>query len=161
MVAHTKVPRSRSADNKWLIYNAGLLNAILGLSSRHLALNPKLDKHDMPRKEENALQYYYQTLHYVQKAMKYLGYQTSLGLLSTTLIISAYEMLDNSTKDWERHVEGVFLIRRFQTIHGESGGLHSTVWWAWLCQDIWAAFREKRKTLTFWVPQKSISVLEC
>src|SRR5699024_7365163 len=55
--------------------------------------------------------------------------------------------------------EGVFLIQRSQTIHGESGGLHSAVWWAWLCQDIWAAFREKRKTFTFWVPQKPLSAL--
>ncbi|KAJ5737920.1 uncharacterized protein N7483_003045 [Penicillium malachiteum] len=141
------------------IHNAGLLNAILALSCRHLALNPKLGKSNTPIKEEEALQYYYQTLHYVQKAMKYSGYQTSLELLSTTLIISAYEMLDNSSKDWERHLEGVFLIQRSQTIHGESGGLHSAVWWAWLCQDIWAAFREKRKTLTFWVPQKPLSVL--
>ena len=113
----------------------------------------------MPNKEEAALQYYYQTLHYVQKAMQYSGYKTSLELLATTLIISAYEMLDNSTNGWERHLEGVFLIQRSQTIHGESGGLHSAVWWAWLCQDIWAAFREKRETLTFWVPRKPLSEL--
>lgn len=91
--------------------------------------------------------------------MQYSTYKTSLELLATTLIISAYEMLDNSTNGWERHLEGVFLIQRSQTIHGESGGLHSAVWWAWLCQDIWAAFREQRKTLTFWVPQKPLSVL--
>lgn len=113
----------------------------------------------MPHKEEAALQYYYQTLHYVQRAMQYSSYKTSLELLATALIISAYEMLDNSTNDWERHLEGVFLIQRSQTIHGESGGLHSAVWWAWLCQDIWAAFREKRKTLTFWIPQKPLSAL--
>ncbi|KAF9888295.1 hypothetical protein FE257_008868 [Aspergillus nanangensis] len=141
------------------IHNAGLMNAILALAFRHLALNPRLDKENVPGKEEAALQYYYQTLHYVQKAMQYSGYKTSLELLATTLIISAYEMLDNSTNDWERHLEGVFLIQRSQTIHGESGGLHSAVWWAWLCQDIWAAFREKRKTLTFWVPQKPLSTL--
>lgn len=135
------------------------MNAILALASRHLALKPRLDNENMPNKEEAALQYYYQTLHYVQKAMQYSSYKTSLELLATTLIISAYEMLDNSTNDWERHLEGVFMIQRSQTIHGESGGLRSAVWWAWLCQDIWAAFREKRKTLTFWVPQKPLSSL--
>lgn len=135
------------------------MNAILALAFRHLALNPRLETQSMPNKEESALQYYYQTLHYVQKAMQHSGYKTSLELLATTLIISAYEMLDNSTNDWERHLEGVFLIQRSQVIHGESGGLHSAVWWAWLCQDIWAAFREKRKTLTFWVPQKPLSAL--
>jgi hypothetical protein len=68
-------------------------------------------------------------------------------------------MLDNSTNDWERHLEGVFLIQRSQVIHGESGGLHVAVWWAWLCQDVWAAFREKRKTFTFWTPQKPLGSL--
>ncbi|OJI88395.1 hypothetical protein ASPTUDRAFT_61042 [Aspergillus tubingensis CBS 134.48] len=141
------------------IHNAGLMNAILALAFRHLALNPRLDQENMPNKEAAALQHYYQTLHYVQRAMRFSSYKTSLELLATALIISAYEMLDNSTNDWERHLEGVFLIQRSQTIHGESGGLHSAVWWAWLCQDIWAAFREKRKTLTFWVPQKPLSAL--
>ncbi|KAL4891989.1 fungal-specific transcription factor domain-containing protein [Aspergillus ambiguus] len=141
------------------VRNAGLMNAILALAVRHLALNPRLDNNSMLNKEEAALQYYYQTLHYVQRAMRYSSYKTSLELLATTLIVSAYEMLDNSTNDWERHLEGVFLIQRSQTIHGESGGLHSAVWWAWLCQDIWAAFREKRKALTFWVPQKPLSSL--
>ncbi|KAE8154865.1 hypothetical protein BDV25DRAFT_126287 [Aspergillus avenaceus] len=141
------------------IHNAGLMNAILALAFRHLALNPRLDHHQLANKEESALQYYYQTLHYVQKAMQYAQYKTSPELLATALIISAYEMLDNSSNDWERHLEGVFLIQRSQTIHGESEGLHSAVWWAWLCQDTWAAFREKRKTRTFWVPQKPISVL--
>lgn len=135
------------------------MNAILALAFRHLALNPRLDQETMPNKEAAALQYYYQTLHYVQRAMRFSSYKTSLELLATALIISAYEMLDNSTNDWERHLEGVFLIQRSQTIHGESGGLHSAVWWAWLCQDIWAGFREKRKTLTFWVPQKPLSAL--
>ncbi|OGM51128.1 hypothetical protein ABOM_000020 [Aspergillus bombycis] len=139
------------------VHNAGLMNAILALAFRHLALNTRLDNHQMPSKEEAALQYYYQTLHYVQRAMQYSHYKTSPELLATALIISAYEMLDNSSNDWERHLEGVFLIQRSQTIHGESGGLHSAVWWAWLCQDTWAAFREKRKTLTFWVPQKPLS----
>ncbi|KAJ6072303.1 hypothetical protein N7467_010388 [Penicillium canescens] len=140
------------------IRNAGLLNAILALACRHLSLNPRLDNEDSPNKEA-ALQYYYQTLHYVQRAMQKSSYMTSWELLSTTLIISAYEMLDNSSNDWERHLEGVFLIQRSQVIHGESGGLQAAVWWAWLCQDVWAAFREKRKTLTFWTPHKPLSAL--
>jgi hypothetical protein len=44
-------------------------------------------------------------------------------------------------------------------IHGDSGGLKAAVWWAWLCQDVWAAFRERRKTLTFWVPKKTYADL--
>ncbi|OJJ79394.1 uncharacterized protein ASPGLDRAFT_1047817 [Aspergillus glaucus CBS 516.65] len=105
------------------------MNAILALASQHLALNTWLDENNIPNKEEEALQYYHQTLYYVQRAMQYPSYQTSLELLTMTLIISAYEMLDNSTNDWEWHLEGVFLIQRSQTIHGESSGLHSAVWW--------------------------------
>ncbi|KAL4804487.1 fungal-specific transcription factor domain-containing protein [Aspergillus unguis] len=136
--------------------NAGLLNAILALSSRHLSLNS--DAHNQSHREAS-LQYYYQTLHYVQKAMQYSSYKTSLELLATTLIISTYEMLDDSSQDWQRHLEGVFLIQRSQVIHGDSGGLKAAVWWAWLCQDVWAAFRERRKTLTFWVPKKTYADL--
>ena len=138
--------------------NAGLLNAILALSCRHLSLNPEVTSDKQPRREMS-LQYYYQTLHYVQKAMQYSSYKTSLELLATTLIISTYEMLDDSCKDWERHLEGLFLIQRSQVIHGESKGLKSAVWWARLCQDVWAAFREKRKTLTFWTPKKPYTPL--
>ncbi|KAL4886965.1 fungal-specific transcription factor domain-containing protein [Aspergillus karnatakaensis] len=138
--------------------NAGLLNAILALSSRHLSINPDSPSPDQAHREMS-LQYYYQTLHYVQKAMQYSSYKTSLELLATTLIISTYEMLDDSSQDWQRHLEGVFLIQRSQVIHGDSGGLKSAVWWAWLCQDVWAAFRERRKTLTFWVPKKTYADL--
>ncbi|KAL5050532.1 hypothetical protein BDW71DRAFT_102098 [Aspergillus fruticulosus] len=138
--------------------NAGLLNAILALSSRHLSLNPRNVSYDQPHRG-NSLQYYYQTLHYVQRAMQYSSYKTSLELLATVLIISTYEMLDDSSQDWQRHLEGVFLIQRSQVIHGDSGGLKSAVWWAWLCQDVWAAFREKRKALTFWVPKKTYADL--
>ncbi|KAL3479968.1 fungal-specific transcription factor domain-containing protein [Aspergillus californicus] len=138
--------------------NAGLLNAILALSSRHLSLNPQGPTQDQSHREAS-LQYYYQTLHYVQKAMQYSSYKTSLELLATTLIISTYEMLDDSSQDWQRHLEGVFLIQRSQVIHGDSGGLKSAVWWSWLCQDVWAAFREKRKTLTFWIPKKTYASL--
>ncbi|KAL2870459.1 Zn(II)2Cys6 transcription factor [Aspergillus lucknowensis] len=139
--------------------NAGLLNAILALSSRHLSLNTEGPSRDHQPHRKASLQYYYQTLHYVQKAMQYSSYKTSLELLATTLIISTYEMLDDSSQDWQRHLEGVFLIQRSQVIHGDSGGLKSAVWWAWLCQDVWAAFRERRKTLTFWVPKKTYADL--
>lgn len=86
--------------------------------------------------------------------MQYETYHTSLELLATTLIVSTYEMLDGSSRDWERHLQGVFWIQRSQVIHGDSGGLRGAVWWAWLCQDVWAAFRDKRKVFTFWKPEK-------
>lgn len=138
--------------------NAGLLNAILALSGYHHSL----DENVPPEKrtdQNSALQYYYQTLHYVQKAMRYSTYQHSLELMATTLIISTYEMLRGSRRDWQQHLQGVFWILRSRQIEVEISSLESTTWWAWLRQDIWGAFREKRRTYSTWVPKKSYSEL--
>ena len=134
--------------------NVGLLNAILALSTRHLSLNPHLTQGILYTRND-ALEYYHSTLKYVQKAMQYDSYNTSDELLATALIISAYEMLDGGRRDWERHLQGVFGIQRSQVIHGDSGGLRGARWWSWLCQDCWAAFRDKRKPFTFWKPQRT------
>jgi hypothetical protein len=133
--------------------NVGLMKSILALSARHISLNPGVipeQTHD----RNDALQYYNETLHYLSKAMQYDTYKTSLELLATALIVSTYEMLDGSGKDWERHLQGVFWIQRSQVIQGDSKGLKQAVWWTWLQQDVWAAFREKRKTFTFWKPTR-------
>ncbi|KAK4934817.1 hypothetical protein LTR10_024010 [Elasticomyces elasticus] len=140
------------------MYNVGLLNAILTLSIRFVSLNPSLEMGDNLERG-NALRYYHESLHYVQNAMQYTSYLTSLELLATTLIISTYEMLDGSGRDWERHLQGVFGIQRSQVIHGDTGGLRAAVWWAWLQQDVWAAFRDKRRVFTFWRPVKTFSDL--
>ncbi|KAJ3549802.1 hypothetical protein NM208_g300 [Fusarium decemcellulare] len=60
----------------------------------------------------------------------------------------------------ERHLKGVFWIQRSQNVNGASGGLRQAVWWAWLRQDIWAAFREKRPCLSFWVPLEEYHELD-
>ncbi|KAH9217938.1 hypothetical protein DL95DRAFT_434513 [Leptodontidium sp. 2 PMI_412] len=136
--------------------NVGLMKAILALSARHISLNPGIAA-ERPNDRNDALQYYNETLHYLSKAMQYESYKTSLELLATALIVSTYEMLDGSGKDWERHLQGVFWIQRSQVIHGDSKGLKQAVWWAWLCQDVWAAFQEKRKTFTFWKPARTFA----
>ena len=133
------------------------VNAILALSARHLSLSRTANEEQGDR--SIGLKYYYETLHYLQKAMSYDSYTTSLELLATTLIVSTYEMLDDIGSGWERHLKGVFWIQRSQVIQGESGGLRSAVWWAWLRQDVWAAFRERRKTLSFWTPTKAYKML--
>jgi hypothetical protein len=86
--------------------------------------------------------------------MRYPTYQNSLELMATTLIISTYEMLRGSRKDWQQHLKGVFWILRSRQIEVEASSLESTTWWAWLCQDIWVAFRERRRTYSTWVPKK-------
>ncbi|GKT75027.1 zn(II)2Cys6 transcription factor [Colletotrichum tofieldiae] len=112
------------------------------------------------RDPNDALRHYYKTLHYIQEAMQHDTYKASLELLATSSIVSAYEMLDGSRQDWERHLKGVFCIQRSQGIHGDSLGLKQAVWWAWLCQDIWAAFREKRRPFTFWRPLRTMDELD-
>ncbi|KAK1546731.1 catalytic activity protein [Colletotrichum paranaense] len=135
-----------------------LLNAVLALSARHLSLSTHSED-TQTRDPNDALRYYYKTLHYIQEAMQYDTYKTSLELLATSITVSAYEMLDGSRQDWERHLKGVFWIQRSQVIHGDSMGLKQAVWWAWICQDVWAAFRERRRPFTFWRPLKTLDDL--
>ncbi|KAF5661130.1 Zn(II)2Cys6 transcription factor [Fusarium denticulatum] len=144
------------------LHNVGLMNAILALSARHLDIVNR----DMPAyaaglrpTHDETIGYYNKTLHYCQEAMQYHSYKMSLELLASAFIISAYEMLDGSNADWEKHLKGVFWIQRSQTIHGHSDGLRQAVWWAWLCQDVWAAFREKRRPFTFWMPNRYLADL--
>ncbi|GIZ38864.1 hypothetical protein CKM354_000226300 [Cercospora kikuchii] len=132
--------------------NLGLLSAILALSARHMSVSLRRTIAEKAHARDQALKYYYESLHSLRTDMQHTSFQFSEELLATTLIISAFEMLDGSPQDWQRHLEGVFGIQRSQVIHGDSGGVKGAVWWAWLCQDIWAAFRGKRKVFTFWRP---------
>ncbi|KAM0215276.1 hypothetical protein ACHAQI_003056 [Fusarium lateritium] len=140
------------------VRNAGLLNSILALSCYHQSLDETIPSNQRPD-QNTALQYYYQTLHYVQKAMRYATYQNSQELMATTLMVSTYEMLRGSRKDWQQHLQGVFWILRSRQIEVETSSLESTTWWAWLRQDIWVAFREKRRTYSTWMPKKGYAEL--
>lgn len=153
------------------LHNVGLLKSLLAVAARHMTLhgielpldaNPNvqtpgsslggLDTHE-------ATQYYYETLTYLSHTMAYPSYTKSLEILATAIMIGAYEMFDGSNRDWERHLKGAFWIQRCQDNDGESGGLRTAVWWAWLRQDIWAAFRDRRKALTIWQPKKPLHSL--
>ncbi|TQV93665.1 hypothetical protein V2A60_004163 [Cordyceps javanica] len=108
------------------------------------------------------IRYYYETLQYVRETLKYPSYSHSEELLATALTISVYEMLDESdgSGNWQRHLKGIFWIQRSQDVDGGCGGLRQSVWWAWLRQDLWAAFRESRACLSFWVPSRAIHDLD-
>lgn len=145
---------------KLALRNVGLLNAMLALSIRHITIC-HLDLGQPAFIQEDSLHYYNESLQYLRRTLQYESYHTSDELLATTLIISAFEMLGNgSSRDWERHLQGVFWIQRSQVIHGDSGGLRGAVWWAWICQDVWAAFRDKRKVFSFWKPERSLEDLK-
>ena len=79
--------------------------------------------------------------------------------MATTLIVSTYEMLRGSRRDWQQHLQGVFWILRSRQIEVEASSLESTTWWAWLRQDIWVAFRERRKAYSTWAPKKGYAEL--
>lgn len=131
------------------------MKAILALTSRLATVTVQAETFDASL----PVQYYYETLHYVREALQYTSYTRSEELLATVIITSTYEMLDDSKGNWTRHLKGVFGIQRSQDVHGASGGLRQSVWWAWLQQDLWAAFREKRRCFSFWRPAKDIPEL--
>ncbi|PYH98095.1 Zn(II)2Cys6 transcription factor [Aspergillus ellipticus CBS 707.79] len=157
--------------------NIGVMKALLAVSSRHLSRwHAEKDqgrgagvvryKDDGTRSEEFpvadrnvSVQYYYETLQYLNKAMRYPSYAYSHEVISTALLISTYEMIDGSNQDWERHLKGWFWIQRFQNNNGECGGLRQAVWWSWLRQDMWAALRERRRLFSFWKPTRPVSTL--
>ncbi|KAL2803271.1 hypothetical protein BJX63DRAFT_437072 [Aspergillus granulosus] len=143
--------------------NLGLMKAILALSARYSTLTTPISNaiadtstatESTPIDPNEAIQFYYETLHYVSTALQYNTYKHSEELLATAIVISTYEMLDasNHNSNWQRHLKGVFWIQRSQDVNGSSGGLRQAVWWAWLRQDVWAAFRERRRCFSFWGP---------
>ncbi|KAI1362310.1 hypothetical protein F5Y08DRAFT_312401 [Xylaria arbuscula] len=136
--------------------NLGLLRAILALAARHNAMVQARSGNQISDHSQ-AIQYYYETLLYVQTALKYNSYVHSEELLGTAIVISTYEMLDESDSNWQRHLKGVFWIQRSQNVNGASTGLRQAVWWAWLRQDLWAAFRERRRCFSFWRPVKDLN----
>ncbi|CAG7936283.1 unnamed protein product [Penicillium nalgiovense] len=110
-------------------------------------------------------QYYYETLQYLSQTLLYPPYAESREILATATMISMYEMFDadnaSTSGDWEQHLRGSFWIQRSQDNDGESvDGLRRAVWWAWLRQDIWAAFQTGRPTLTFWRARKKLEELD-
>ncbi|KAJ5749375.1 uncharacterized protein N7511_011071 [Penicillium nucicola] len=157
----------------------GLMRALLAFTARHISLesstpetlNDSVGSNEKrPSLSQNsgklitvdrnvAVQYYYETLRCLNKAMRHPSYASSHEIVATALLISAYEMIDGSNQDWERHLKGVFWIQRFQDNDGECGGLRQAVWWAWLRQDVWVAMRERRRVFSFWQPKKPLPLL--
>lgn len=153
--------------------NVGLLKSVLALSAAYKARCADWDAslagdwipgnngvgQPMPD-AEMAVQYYYESLGYLSKAMQYPGYPHSQEILANAALISWYEAFDTeASTNWERHLKGVFWIQRSQDTNGETTGLRKAVWWNWLRQDIWAAFRHARRTLTIWRPIKLLHEL--
>ena len=169
--------------------NTGLLKSILAVGAKHMSLGLKSSPSENgigdhaasdantpsmlaaipglpdPAPAHMATQYYYETLQYLSQTLLYPAYADSREILATATMISTYEMFDSDSSsasgDWEQHLRGSFWIQRSQDNDGESvDGLRRAVWWAWLRQDIWAAFRAGRPTLTFWRARKRLEELD-
>jgi hypothetical protein len=151
------------------LYNVGLMKALLALSARHISLWEERTRAELGTATYNteinsisrdtSVQYYYETLQHLHKAMHYKSYTRSRELLATAILISTYEMIDGSNQDWERHLKGVFWIQRSQDNDGESGGLRQAVWWTWLQQDMWVALIERRRLFSFWRAKRPLATL--
>lgn len=72
------------------------MKAILALSARHLYTANPAQNIDGIADHNLAVQYYYETLRYIQYALRYDSYAHIEELLATTIIISSYEILDSS-----------------------------------------------------------------
>lgn len=153
--------------------NLGLMKALLSVAARYVSLNlsDTADRdisspttatgvaNSQKHHKQAATQYYYETLGCLARAMQLPSYTRSSEILATAIMISTYEMFDGSKDEWERHLRGAFWIQRSQDNDGESRGIREAVWWAWVRQDIWAALRERRRTLTIWRPKKPLAYL--
>lgn len=63
-------------------------------------------------------------------------------------------VVNSDHSNWDRHLRGAFWIQKTMGVSGESSdGLQRAIWWAWLRQDVWAAFRTGRPTLTIHQPR--------
>jgi hypothetical protein len=160
------------------IHNVGLLRSLLAVAARHMALHSDPQPHhagtnvQTPGSStsesglshpllETATQYYYETLQYLSQNLLYPSYTKSSEIIATAVLISTYEMFDASGRysdgGWERHLRGIFWIQRSQDNNGETkDGLRRAAWWTWIRQDIWVAFRERRRTLTIWRPTRRL-----
>jgi hypothetical protein len=161
------------------VHNVGLLKSLLAVSARHMALlnepqlrrlniqDPTSDVEDGRNRRlqspliQVATQYYYETLQYLSKNLFYPSYNKSREIISTSILISTYEMWDSegqySNGAWERHLRGIFWIQRSQNNNGEcKDPLRRAAWWQWIRQDTWVAFREGRRVLTIWRPTKRL-----
>ncbi|CAG8195188.1 unnamed protein product [Penicillium olsonii] len=165
------------------LWNIGLLKSILAVGAKHMSLDSSQTDdgntphcHTEPNESSSvssfpetapksmATQYYYETLQYLSQTLLYPAYSESHEILATATMISTYEMFDAdsalNSSVWEQHLRGSFWIQRSQDNDGESAdGLRQAVWWAWLRQDIWAAFQAGRPTITFWRARKPLEAL--
>ncbi|KAF1927412.1 uncharacterized protein M421DRAFT_65395 [Didymella exigua CBS 183.55] len=160
--------------------NVGLLKSILAVGARHLTLGQATKPikamlhippgtpasvHSLsPNAAKFAEQYYFETLQYLSQNLLYQTYTGSREILVTAIMISTYEMFGTAENPdhsaWDRHLRGAFWIQRNSNTSGESNdSLRRAVWFSWLRQDIWAAFRTGRPALTIHQPTKAMSDL--
>ncbi|KAH7408535.1 fungal-specific transcription factor domain-containing protein [Phaeosphaeria sp. MPI-PUGE-AT-0046c] len=161
------------------LYNVGLLKSVLAVGACHMAsmqhqssstedqtpvITPASISNAPITANTIAEQYYFETLQYLSQNLLHEAYKTSHEILTTGTMICIYEMfgtvVTSDHSNWDRHLRGAFWIQKTMGVSGESSdGLSRAIWWAWLRQDVWAAFRTGRPTLTIHQPKTPISEL--
>ncbi|XP_014561302.1 hypothetical protein COCVIDRAFT_33636 [Bipolaris victoriae FI3] len=154
--------------------NVGLLKSILAVGARHMSLYPDHNignesasqVHHQPSRARRSVptpmrmiaeRFFLETLQYISQNLIYQSYTSSLEILTTGIMLSTWVMFGAGTiydhSEWDRHLRGAFWIQQNTGTSGESAnGLQRAVWWAWLRQDVWAAFRTGRPALTVHQP---------
>ncbi|KAF5848392.1 hypothetical protein GGP41_005768 [Bipolaris sorokiniana] len=154
--------------------NVGLLKSILAVGAHHMSFYSGRDIGNesasqvypqTPISGSNvstpmrviAEKFFIETLQYISQNLIYQSYTSSLEILTTGIMLSTFEMFGASAiydhSEWDRHLRGAFWIQQNTGTSGESAnGLQRAVWWQWLRQDIWAAFRTGRPALTVHQP---------
>jgi hypothetical protein len=160
--------------------NVGLLKSLLAVGACHMAsfqfpgqsneiLSPTpgtlgSTASAPPSISRVAEQYYFETLQYLSRNLLYQAFTQSNEILATAIMISTYKMYltvrNPDHSNWDRHLRGAFWIQRTMDSSGESSdGFQRAVWWAWLREDLWAAFRTGRPALTIHQPKVPMSEL--
>ncbi|CAN9144348.1 unnamed protein product [Alternaria alternata] len=161
------------------VHNVGLMKSLLAVSARHMALlnepqicrlniqDPSPDGDDGRMRNlqspllQAGTQYYYETLQYLSKNLFYPSYNRSREIISTSILISTYEMWDSegqySNGAWERHCVVYSGYRGAKTTTESPKTYFGELpRWQWIRQDTWVAFREGRRVLTIWRPTKRL-----
>ena len=143
-----------------LVGNNALSHAIQALSNQQRYIERHRRNISDTELSDEAQLFRRRSLRSAKKALHLATYQKSQDLMVTALILSTYEMLRDDREAWRQNLQGVSCILRSRDTDPESPGLESAVWWAWLRQEVWAAFRDGRRVDdNTWAPTKACAGL--
>lgn len=132
-----------------------LLHSCLAYSGRQIALTA----HGQARSRHEALSvYYYRTaLHTLGRLLHNAECVRSDEILASSMILSAYEMLDMIGDSFASHLKGLAALLQAQGVNGSDIGVRGAVFWAWYRHESWSCMLvERSMTLNedYWQPNQ-------